>query len=293
MSAAARGRLVVGAAALGQRYGVAGGTPPTAEAVQVLLARASVADLAAVDTAPAYGDSEVLLGQHLPDELAVWTKTIAAEADRIDEGLGRSCERLRRSRIDCFQWHNWSAELLADAATVAVTDALRADERVGCLGATTYGVEDALAAVESGWFEVVQVEWNLLDQGVVDAVAPVASQRGVRLAVRSVLLQGLFAGVPVPTWLPALKPLIEQLTGLAKSWEMSLYQLAVRAALDHPAIDRVLVGVRGEDDLNALLAVADGPALTDTQRQAVKQSNQHGLSVLDPRGWGQRSAGDA
>lgn len=290
-------RLVLGTVALGLPYGVAvnsaARTLPESDGVSQLIGQAITAGIPAFDTAPSYGMAEQRLGQFLPREGGqVWTKlsNLAADANlaqAAEQSLSLSLARLGRSRVDCLQWHNWQAELGQSAAFLSLWSRLREDPRVIRLGASTYGVTDALVAVRSGLFDQIQIEWNLLNQGVLDTIAEEADERGVRLALRSVFLQGVLTdkGRTLPPSLEGLSAPRTRAANLAKRLGLSLNALALRAALDHPAQPRVLVGPDRPQQLDEILSHAALPPLPVAALRELSELDLAGDPVTDPRTW--------
>jgi aryl-alcohol dehydrogenase-like predicted oxidoreductase len=288
----------MGTAAIGLPYGL----PPPGEsaprlmdaaAADALIRAAEDAGIGAFDTAPAYGLAEARLGAALTPQARVWTKVSQAPAGDTDPDFARrsleqSLRALRRTRIDLLQWHNWTpAQGRQGDAFATLWPSLAQDPRVAALGATTYGPDDALAAVTSGLFSVVQVEWNLLNQGVVAHIAAAAQAHKVRIAVRSVFLQGVLTdrGAQLPEQLADLASARARAEVLARSWDMSLSALALRAALDHPAVTWVLIGLDGREQLDQALAVAAMRPLSDAQRASLATLDLGGAAVTDPRTW--------
>jgi aryl-alcohol dehydrogenase-like predicted oxidoreductase len=291
-------RLVVGTAAIGLPYGLprAGESAPRlmddADATALIRA-AEVAGIGAFDTAPAYGVAEARLGAAISPRARVWTKVSAAPDSPGDlatslRSLADSLGALRRPQIDLLQWHNWTGVLgAASGSFPGHWRALGQDPRVAALGATTYGREDALAAVTSGLFRVVQVEWNLLNQGVVAYIAEAARSRNVSIAVRSVFLQGVLTdrGERLPPHLAGLEQARARAQSMARKWGIGLHALALRAALDHPAVRWVLIGLDGREQLDQALAVAAMAPLSGMQRQELAQLDLGGDAITDPRTW--------
>jgi len=274
--------LVFGAASLGMAYGLprvgatANPTLPESEAV-ALVECALDAGITTFDTAPAYGESEARLGRILGARGTVWTKVTSGDPRA---SLVASLAKLRRPRVDLLQWHNWTAALGRDAAWTAAWTRLRSDVRVAQLGATTYGVADAIAAADSGLFDVVQCEFHLLNQGVVAALA--GHDCGV--AVRSVFLQGALTddGRELPA-LPALRAGIDRARSAAA--DVGLTRLALRAALEDPAISFVLVGIDRTAQIEEAVRIASGPPLSPDQRARIAALDLGGDSACDPRTW--------
>jgi aryl-alcohol dehydrogenase-like predicted oxidoreductase len=274
-----RDKLVFGAASIGMSYGLpregaAVNEAPTEAHAAALVEQALRVGLSTFDTAPAYGESEARLGKILAGRGNVWTKVASGDPSA---SLTSSLAKLARDRVELLQWHNWTAALARDTAWVTAWQALRRDSRVAQLGATTYGIADAVAAADSGLFDVVQCEFHLLNQGVVTAL------RGKRIAVavRSVFLQGALTdeGRALPA-LPVLR------TGVARaraaSHGIGLTCLALRAALEHPAITHVLVGIDRAAQIDEAVGIANGPPLPEIDLAAL---DLHGDPACDPRTW--------
>ena len=279
-------KLVFGAVSIGVPYGlrrVGAGVSamPTEAEVEVLIERAIALGITTFDTAPAYGVSEERLGRSLGARGTVWTKVMSGDPNASLDG---SLERLRRARVELFQWHNWTASLGRDTEWVRAWTALRGDPRVARLGATTYGVEDAVAAAASGLFDVVQCEFNLLNQGVVSALAQHARRSGIDVAVRSVYLQGALTdeGRDLPD-VPVLHGGVERARRAADG--IGLTRLALLSALEHPAIASVLVGIDRPEQLEEACSMACGPPLRPAERARIAELDLRGDPACDPRNW--------
>lgn len=280
-------KLIFGAVSIGVAYGLpragAGKNAlPEEGEVAALVEHALVRGMTTFDTAPAYGVSEERLGRTLGARGSVWTKVIGGDPS---ESLDASLAKLQRPRVELFQWHNWTAKLADDTTWTAAWRKLRGDARCAALGATTYGVPDAVAAAKSGFFDVVQCEFNLLNQGVVNALAEYVHAGRVKVAVRSVYLQGALTdeGRALPH-MPVLQDGVEKAREVSEG-KGGLTRLALRAAVDHPAIAHVLVGIDRKDQIDAALALAAGAPLTGDERAALARLDLRGDPACDPRNW--------
>ena len=291
-------RLVLGTAALGLPYGLPeGAVAPVLvpdEAARDLIHGALAAGIATFDTAPAYGEAEARLGRALAGQGQVWTKVSASVSDsparEVARSVEASLERLRRPRVELVSWHNWTPSLAGKRAFRECWGELRRSPAIGSLGATTYGEDDAAAAVESGLFDVVQVEWNLLRQGVLRRLRR-RSRSAVKIAVRSVWLQGVLTprSRSLPPFLRALEPSVEQASGRARAWGFDLEALAVRAALDQPGVERVVIGVDSLDQLAVALRAARAPRLGRDQLEELAVLDRGDDPLTDPRTWAPRA----
>ena len=251
------------------------------------------------DTAPGYGRSEELLGQALVGrkDCVVATKVpvpddidtlVFAELTRIvNASLDASLKALRREALDIVQIHNATIPVLRRGDLLGCLERARAAGKVRCVGASVYGPDAALVAVETGRVQVLQVALSLLDQRMCGQVLPAAAAAGVGVLTRSALLKG--ALTKRAQWLPES---LEQVTrasehavlGLGTSWE-GLPGMALRFCMSIPAAHTVLVGVRNRTELEACLsAEAEGPLTPGLLRTAYTLALDDEL-LLNPTYW--------
>lgn len=146
--------------------------------------------------------------------------------------------------------------------------------------------EEAEAAVSGGRFEVVQVEWNVLNQSVLRRLRG-SSLGKTRLAVRSVLLQGVLTerSARLPDHLQGLRGAVDRVRAVAIRMGMDLASLALRAALDQPAVTWVVVGASTVAEVGWASAAARGQPLTAKQPREIEDLDQGYLPLVDPRSW--------
>ncbi len=282
--------LALGTAALGIEYGIpapGGSAPPTAAAAEALIRHALDGGVTLIDTAPAYGGSESLVGRIAGRNPRVVIATKVKPSD-VDESLERSRLALNRDVLDIVQIHN------ADPAMVMgsrVTDQLleaRARGVVRFLGASVYGVDAALAVVRAGVFDVLQVAFNVLDQRMARAVLPEAAAAGVGVVARSAVLKGVLTekAQSLPAEMARQRSAADRARQVLASGSWSaLASAATRFCLSTPAISSVLIGARTPAELTAALeAEAAGPL--DPEVCALAESLAvSDESILDPSTW--------
>lgn len=187
--------VILGTAQWGLDYGAtnrAGRLDDAAVAglVDVALARG----IAALDTAPAYGDAETRIGVLVP-QFAVQTKVSVGKgaAGGVRDSVLVSLTRLRRNRLRAVLVHDWSAaddDRRSEAAHEL--EALRSEGRIDAVGVSAYDEDDVDSALGAfGTLDIVQVPVSVLDQRLVGSrVLGQLRNQGGRVQGRSVLLQG-------------------------------------------------------------------------------------------------------
>ena len=299
--------LALGTVELGLDYGIEAtgifGRPDEASAISLVRA-ALDAGINFVDTARLCGDSERVLGIALDglwDQVVVATKVDPRPPTNIywsDEDVRRfmiesletSLRLLRTDHVDIWMIHSIDESLLARQAMLAeVFDEARRRGQIGWSGASFYGTELPVIALESDAFDVIQITYSVLDQRLSGSVLPLANEKGVGIVARSVLLKGALTerAECLPERLETVRVHSRQFRELIAELDSPVTpaQGAIAFALAQPQIDTVLVGARSEaelqEDLGALelefsdheLARLGGLAIVDEE-------------ILDPGTWG-------
>jgi aryl-alcohol dehydrogenase-like predicted oxidoreductase len=251
-----------------------------------------------VDTAPAYGEVEALVGAALGvrDDCAIATKLAIPPAGwealspaevrgHVRASAAASLRALRRERLDLLQIHNATRALVRSGPVVEALAELREEGLVRRLGATVYGEDDALAAVADPLLDVVQIPYSALDRRPERRVLPAARAAGTAIVARSLLLRGVLS--PAGRSLRGLfAPLRRAADGvrvaLGASWE-ELPGAAVAYAAARPGIACVLLGPRDIPELSALL---DGVARFGATASAASLPDAALPGwLLDPSAW--------
>lgn len=195
-------RLVLGTAQLGLDYGVSNtrGKPVGNDAVR-LLDTVWDAGVRWFDTAPAYGDSEEVLGSYFagredrsqarivtklsPDtgvgDLAALSKAIQASLQLLNCDSFSGLMLHRESLLD--DWDTFRAEL-APLLNAGLFEKI---------GVSVYTPESAIKALGTDGIEMVQIPANILDRRFQQHnVFDIADEENKDIFIRSVYLQGLF-----------------------------------------------------------------------------------------------------
>jgi len=290
-------RLGLGTVQFGLDYGVSnrGGRPSERETAAIL-ARAAAAGVGFVDTAPAYGEAETLIGRHLPagHGLRIITKTPALTDDTIDARQGRqvldslaaSLDRLKVSSVHGFLAHQSSD--LAKTGWQHLVDAMleaRARGWTHRIGASVYDA-DQLALVESCFQpQLIQLPLNVLDRRPI-ATGALARLKAadIEIHARSVFLQGLLLMEPaaLPEFFAPLRPTIVRLREAWQQRGLSALGGCLAFALRQPQIDAVIVGVNRVSEFEQIEAIVS--SLTDDDGD-IAVNPPVDAAFLDPSRW--------
>ncbi|MSP13663.1 MAG: aldo/keto reductase [Chloroflexi bacterium] len=300
--------LSLGTVELGLVYGIQvpgqEGQPSSAQA-QKLLHHAIASGINYIDTAPAYGTSESVIGEALREfrsQVILATKVGCLDSqgqplqgdllrDTIQTSVEKSLERLQTDWIDILQVHNLT-ELLLQAGEIAGYMArMVAQGKVRFIGASVYGAAAALAVVQHGHFDTLQVAYNVIDQRMDDQVLPLAQKHGVGIIARSSLLKGVLTpkGDYLPSHLDVLKRQSQRFRELSAQYmpQASAVQAAIAFCLSNPRISTVLVGASNIEELDEDIgAVQFPPHLSAEMVAELRRLRLSDERLLNPATWG-------
>lgn len=235
------------------RYGVT--APAELAARREVLRRMPELGATVIDTAPAYGQSEDVIGRllgELENRDRLWLATkVTAPAGRPAEGrkmLEDSFRRLRTDRIELVQVHS----LEGVREMLPVLREQKKAGRVKYLGVTTsrdaqHG--DLMDIMRREALDFVQVDYSLADRNAADKILPLAADRGMAVLVNLPLGRGrALAKVkdrPLPAW-------------AAQIDAASFPQLFLKYVVSHPAVTVAIPGTTRVEHLEDNLGAARG-----------------------------------
>lgn len=249
-------------------------SPTTLEerlARRVVLERLPRLGCRVVDTAPAYRESETVLGELIAElgnreRLFLATK-VTAPGGSVDQGramIEQSFRRLQTARIDLLQVHNLDGleVLMGELASLKRTG------RIRYFGITTSRAAQypaMLAAMRRYPLDFIQVDYSLANRAAAEAILPLARQR--RQAVLVNLPFGgrrdsnLFARVrdkALPPWAAEFG---------AASWA----QFFLKYVIGHPAVTAVIPGMTKLANLEDNARAGVGALPDAAMRQRIEQ----------------------
>lgn len=278
-------KLGLGTAQFGMDYGVstiAGRT--SAEEVRHVLADARACGVRVVDTAPAYGESERVLGAAGVAGFDVVTKVPAgSDAEAAEIALFRSLGLLGISRAYGLLAHS-ADDLIGDGGE-ALYRRMRelkvrgAVEKVGASVYTGAQIDALLARYE---LDLVQVPVNVFDQRLVrDGHLAELRRHGIEVHARSAFLQGLLLMDPekAPPYFDPWRETLRAYHSWLAARELTPVQAALGFVVGLAEVDAVICGVNDDAQFRELCALAaplpaeefaewaqDEPALLDPSR---------------------------
>lgn len=228
------------------------------------------------DVAPFYGDTlaETRLGKALKgrrQDVYLATKccrygdgSFDFSAKRVLSSIDESLSRLQTDYVDLYQVHDIEFGDREQVLNEAIPAALRVKEQgkaryVGFSGLPVRYLADIARLVEVD----TVLSWGhytLLNDEINDELVPLSQQRSFGLLNAAPLMQRILSDAPVPAWQqspPAVKAIRPRLLELCREYGVALSDVALRYALDHPAIATTIVGMAEPDYVVQNLRVLD------------------------------------
>jgi aryl-alcohol dehydrogenase-like predicted oxidoreductase len=254
-----------------------------------------------IDTSDAYGAgySETLLGKALKgrrDKVILATKGGNVmvgpnrgkrnfAVDYIDRVMHESLQRLQTDTVDLYQLHNPTVETIRGDEIWELLERRKKEGKIRHYGVSINSTEEALAAIEGGRSDTIQIEYNLLDQEPAEKVFPAAQKAGVGVIVRVPLRRGLLTGKLKPEDQQRFQgedvrarnfagdifkqqlEKVERLRFLETS-ARSLAQAAIAFCFAHPAVGVVIPGGRNARQARENAAAANA-RLTENELKKI------------------------
>jgi aryl-alcohol dehydrogenase-like predicted oxidoreductase len=224
-----------------------------------------------VDTAPAYGLSEAVIGDLVSQlgnrqQLFLATKVTVRNGD-LAAGkamLEESFKRLRTDKIDLIQVHS----LQGTDEIIPVLLEMKAAKRIRYVGVTTSNDAqhaDLMQAMRRYRLDFIQVNYSVGDRESAAEVLPLAQERGMAVLLnipfggrRGASLFTRAGGRPLPPWASEFG---------ATSWA----QFFLKYVVSHPAVTCAIPGMTKTSHLEDNLAAARGTLPDAATRRKMEQ----------------------
>ena len=248
-----KSKLGLGTAQFGLNYGIANSSgQPNLSEVRSILQFAHSKGIELIDTAAAYGSSEVAIGgSGEADAFKIVTKIpkLTPNSLSVTESLNYSCQKLKVERVYGLLFHHVD-DLLGPHGKNLWKDALELKKSglVTKIGASIYSPDQVDSLLTHFRPDLIQVPLNLFDQRLIHGgQLKKLKSFGVEIHVRSVFLQGVLLMDPknLPDFLGDAAPPLKKLQARAEALGLSPLQFSLGFVLGLPEVDCVIVGVDG------------------------------------------------
>ncbi|MET3698884.1 aryl-alcohol dehydrogenase-like predicted oxidoreductase [Bacillus oleivorans] len=277
-------KLILGTAQLGSMYGIGNksGKPTKQKAIEIIRYAFSKG-IHTLDTAPGYGDSEILIGEFINEQKdkqeilpTIITKipsvhlssSISSESIDfiIEQSIRASLNKLNLKTIDVCLLHHPNDMVTYNGHVVIGLLRLKKEGVIKKIGVSVYTPEEVKMAISLGCFDVIQVPINILDHRLIHSgLLHELSKCKIDIYARSIYLQGLIFLDPneLPPYLQSAKEPLEKLRKLSDQTGLSLSELSMLFIREIPDIKKIVIGCETISQLKRNLEIITLPKLTD------------------------------
>lgn len=302
-------KIGLGTVELGYTYGIGPRTMPSeTEAIKILRAAVDMG-ITFFDTAHFYGSAEERIGKSgiaKMDKIIVATKCAHAldkEANISTKELSKqiraeveeSRKKLDLDILPLVMLHGGSKEQIEKGDVIEIMQKLKDEKKIEYTGITTRGEEAPRAAIHSGFFDVIQIAYSILDQRMNKSVLPEAKKNKIGVVARSILLKGVLtpAVIHLSSELSKLKEYSARAAIIAKRLGMELPELALRFALSNDYVDVALIGTNNIAHIQNAVTSAEKDPLPAEILSELKELAIDEVSLVDPSHWPPSSVSDS
>jgi len=284
----------------GAKYGETGNEKTAIEAIEAYLEAGGNH----IDTARAYGDSELYIGKALSrglrDKVFLATKTHGGGSvetlPQIRKDLETSLKLLQTDYLDLYYMHMPPDDRDTMNKTLDQFEALKNEGKIKAIGASVKGpnvtpktVDLCFQYIDSGRVDVLEVLYSILRQ-LNSKVFEYAKNKGIGIVARTVLESGFLSGKYQPghvfgagkaedhrnRWDMETRNRIFQMVSEIKSYAVrppyeNMAQVAIRFAMEPPAVTSVIVGARSAEQVRRNIAVESLPPLDSDVVDRIKR----------------------
>lgn len=285
-------KFALGTAQFGMDYGFESKTRQIpADDVPGVLETAFASGIDTLDTAVAYGNSELRLGEAGVSSWKVISK-IPVEYEGVlvrPESIGMlvlgSLERLRVPQLDGILFHR-ASQLLSHEGEAMFNELkkLKMEGRIRKVGISLYTPNELMDVVANFDIDIAQVPLNIFDRRFLESGSlAMLKGKGIEIHARSIFLQGqLLRGAQTrPHYFKSWESLWNSWDQWLRDQNVSALGACLAFGLQFEELDRIIVGVKSRLHLeNILAATANHRRLTFPD---IFSSNDAGL--VNPANW--------
>ena len=263
------------------------------EEVKRIFSYAHLKGIDLLDTAPAYGDSEKILGRMNVSNFKVVTKTRHFDSLEIknndvkllNNDFYHSLEDLKQDSVYGVLMHN-ADDLLKPGAEKLYDhlQELKQAEKIEKIGVSVYDYSQLQSILDNFDIDLVQLPFNILDRRMIDSgMLSTLRSSNTEVHARSVFLQGLLL------MSEQNRPdKFNRWSGLWKIWhewlndsQITALEATIRYAISMPEISKVLVGVDNKDQLKEIIIASNG-----ILPNIPTELHTNDINLLNPSNWG-------
>ena len=244
-----------------------------------------------IDTARAYGDAELVIGEYnkiygVPKDIKIISKLRpnVIEADTKDvnslirDELESSLKRMGVDKLNGYLLH--TPEYIYNQNILDALLNLKEEKMVENIGVSIYDLKEGEQAIKTGIIDYIQLPYSYLDQrGIRTGFIKKAKEHGIKIFTRSAFLQGLvmMEKSRIPQYLAPAICNIEKFELITKEFNEDIINAIIHFVTDEADIDYLVFGV---DNIEQLKEDMDAYRNKKINTLLIEQVKQH-INMLE------------
>jgi aryl-alcohol dehydrogenase-like predicted oxidoreductase len=299
-------KLTLGTAQLGSTYGIANRVgKPDDQVACAILKTAVDRGVNCFDTAPSYGNSEEVIGNHFvkyknsvkPPVIITKLSPLHIEEKinfhsvyfHVKQKVTSSMRKLHLDYIPIFLFHRASDIQLYDGLILESCLKIKEEGMIGSLGVSVYSPQEAELLLHSIGIDVIQVPLNIFDHRLVHSgQLSQLSEKQVIVFARSIFLQGLFfldTG-KLPENLDIAREPLKKLNQFSRDCGISIPELALNFVRDLPGVTSVIIGAETPQQVKNNIDLMNSPGLPPgIKNEILKLFSNLPIELVNPSLW--------
>jgi aryl-alcohol dehydrogenase-like predicted oxidoreductase len=282
-------KIVLGTVQLGIDYGINNKVgKPSKQLAYTILETAWEKGISILDTADAYGDAQTLIGEYhkLSNTVFEVNSKFKGNAINISSQLERTLNELKIDSLNCYFYHDFN-DFVNKPDLIQELIVLKEKGKFKQIGLSVYDNSELELAISNPYIDFIQLPFNLFDnineRGV---LLQEAKKQQKIIQVRSIYLQGLFFKEPqsLPVKLMPLSPYLKRIHEIAKTYKLTVEELAIAYVMLQKQIDEIIIGVDNPDQLKVNLHMF-GKEFDPLLRNEIEKITVEEKELLYPKNW--------
>lgn len=257
-------KLCLGTVQFGMKYGVNNviKRQPTWEESFEMLDYAIARGIRVIDTARAYGEAELVLGEYFRNrdnkEIQIISKlrpNVIEKGEKdvythVARELEDSFRRMNVDKLNGYLLH--TPEYIYNRQIVAALMRLKEEGYVENIGVSIYDLKEGRATIDTDGMDYVQLPYSILDQrGAKEGFLSEARRKGIRVFARSAFLQGMFMmdKTEIPEHLRKAIPHLDVMDRILEKYQVDKISAILHFVAREAEIDYLVFGVETKEQL--------------------------------------------
>jgi aryl-alcohol dehydrogenase-like predicted oxidoreductase len=282
-------KLAIGTANFGMHYGYidsVGKVKPNI--VSEILDLAYSNNIDTIDTAQAYGESEIVLGGYLnknPNKAFNIVSKITNTGDTLSN-IKRSLDNLNLECLYGLLIHNFN-DYKENTLLLNQIEQSKKNGLVKKIGFSLYYPEDLEFLLEKQIkFDLIQVAYSIFDRRF-EKYFSILKNIGIEIHTRSIFLQGLFFRNPdrLGSHFDKIKDKLFRLQTLSKNSGIGISSLCLNYGLLNKYIDKIVIGLDSTDNLSKNLQTLEDQQSVIEKMDYLNEFAENDINILFPHFW--------